>query len=47
MSENEIGSIVVDTAVYYYKKFTTNLTNQHELLPSILSMFVMVCGGSW
>jgi len=31
VSENEIGFIVVDTVAYYHKKFTTNLTNQHEL----------------
>ena len=30
-----------------YKEFTTNLTNQHELLQHFLSVFVMVCDGSW
>jgi hypothetical protein len=30
-----------------YKEFTTNHTNQHELLPHILLVFVMVRGGSW
>ena len=30
-----------------HKKFTTNHTNQHELLPHILSVFVLVRGGSW
>jgi len=27
--------------------FTTNHTNQHELLPHILLMFVVVRDGSW